>query len=1519
MTHPNIILGSWDNDILKDTDGADIMYGNRGNDHIASNSGNDTLHGGDGYDFLSITAPAQTHIHVVYQQGEQNDMVKFETPLHLDLPHVYLDLQGAVRADSLLFSADSVQARFDERSNDTYGVFVPAAGLFAFEHIRLPDGEILQGAHLAQLITSQNLSAPLKGSEGDDVLHSNYSQHYLAGGKGNDRLFGREERNLLDGGEGDDYLEAEGRYSSHLQGGAGNDVLKGRGAATVFNGGDGNDTFQPESERNFILFGHGSGEDRIPLDYGAYQNVQIQFGADINPSALRMQIKAMDPAQFPDYWQVLEISLIGSNDKISLEYWHERKYNTSLKFANGVIWREAEINAFIQSHQTSQAGGAADDILAAGLADGLLEGGDGHDQLSAAPQGTYLSGGNGNDTLTGSGGDDVFDAGAGNDLIISAQGGHDTLYFGTNSGTDRVSVLDPSQAAKLNVRLLQDSEGHSLQILRQADGSLMLTLQNSSASLTLPALASASEGRHTHLESITFADGRVWDAEKIWHEAARSTVGTAMDDYIQAGTNGYIDGGAGNDTIIGGATDLSMVGGAGDDVLISGAGNGTISMGPGNNVVRYSLKGGQDTIYEGDSASLNVLELGSGIYPENTDMKMPYHSLTLSWGADSSLSFPGFAKNIYAWFDEVRFADGTVWHADDFATALPHGDESSNLFSGSDFHDYFHGMAGDDTLLGMSSDDYLYGGDGNDSLSGGEHNDWLWGGSGNDSLNGGLGNDVLDGGAGVNAFYFNPGDGQDRIASAPSGAKDTLFIGGGVLKSQLTYSYDESSNSMQIQLPGVEDRISVENYLQNDVQRDFTIVLADGQIQPRAIVSKVLTGDALNNLLKGGAGDDKLYGMGGNDTLMGAAGLDSLFGGQGDDVYHIQDLDAVTELANEGSDSVLSSISFTLPVNVENLTLSGTENLQGIGNDGNNLLQGNEGNNLLDGKAGADTMQGGLGDDVYLIDNAQDVVQESANSGMDALQASVNFSLPEHVENLSLLSGALQGTGNAANNLLQGNDGNNLLDGKAGADTMQGGLGDDVYVIDNAQDVVQESANSGMDAVQASLNFSLPEHVENLSLLSGALQGTGNAANNLLQGNDGNNLLDGKAGADTMQGGLGDDVYVIDSTQDVAQENSGAGTDTLLTHAHYTMPQHIENLQMQGSLPLIAYGNTLANNIQGNSANNLLDGGAGADTLQGGGGNDTYLIENRGDQVLENPGQGIDLVYSRLSWNMSNEVEFLILRDATNLTANGNASHNLIQGNSGANQINGALGNDILQGAAGDDTLQDSSGSSCLDGGAGADSLSGGAGADLFFGGAGNDVINSGGGTDVFVFRRGGGQDVLQSSGLDDTLVLGNNIGYSNLALRKSGNDLQLLTGNNEQLSFKDWYLSGGSDLRSINTLQVVVDGSADYQAGGSAINNNKVEQFNFLSLVSAFDAARAANPAISEWALAGSLAAASNGGSDSAIIGGDLSWQAARNGNLSALNYSSAQAVLAESGFGSAAQTIHLTGTAQGNLPLLL
>ncbi len=253
---------------------------------------------------------------------------------------------------------------------------------------------------------------------------------------------------------------------------------------------------------------------------------------------------------------------------------------------------------------------------------------------------------------------------------------------------------------------------------------------------------------------------------------------------------------------------------------------------------------------------------------------------------------------------------------------------------------------------------------------------------------------------------------------------------------------------------------------------------------------------------------------------------------------------------------------------VDSLRVKGTSGADSIrgsafgdsvaGGKGADSLVGGDGNDSLDGGKGADSLVGGAGDDLYVVDSGGDVTVELALGGHDTVRASVNLTLAAGVEDLVLTGKAKTGTGNTADNritgtggdnslsglsgadTLEGGDGADTLDGGTGADSMAGGAGDDSYVVDDAGDAILEAAGPGTDTVRTSLaTYALGTGLENLTLLSGATEGIGNAGNNALTGNGGNNSLSGLGGRDELLGSGGDDVLLGGQGADTLEGGSG--------------------------------------------------------------------------------------------------------------------------------------------------------------------------------------------------------------------------------------------------------------------------------------------------------------------------------------------------------------------------------------------
>jgi Ca2+-binding RTX toxin-like protein len=143
---------------------------------------------------------------------------------------------------------------------------------------------------------------------------------------------------------------------------------------------------------------------------------------------------------------------------------------------------------------------------------------------------------------------------------------------------------------------------------------------------------------------------------------------------------------------------------------------------------------------------------------------------------------------------------------------------------------------------------------------------------------------------------------------------------------------------------------------------------------PNGVENLTLIGiNAINGT--GNSGNNILTGNSANNTLNGSTGVDTLIGGLGNDIYQVDSTtDVITENANEGTDTIQSSVTFSLATfpNIENLTLTGSSVINGTGNTANNSLNGNTANNTLDGGDGNDSLNGGAGNDTLIGGNGND-------------------------------------------------------------------------------------------------------------------------------------------------------------------------------------------------------------------------------------------------------------------------------------------------------------------------------------------------------------------------------------------------------------------------------------------------------------------------------------------------------------------------------------------------------------------
>jgi Ca2+-binding RTX toxin-like protein len=845
-------------------------------------------------------------------------------------------------------------------------------------------------------------------------------------------------------------------------------------------------------------------------------------------------------------------------------------------------------------------------------------GGDGHDILTGNALNNVLLGGRGADVIDGGAGDDTLDSGRGNDVLTGGAGSD--LFVISKDANSQDTIIDLGAGASASVV-------ESIALV--GFGNLSFTTL-SRTQVGADTRLDLGEGQSVVLRNqqagqLTAAQFQFFNSQaalQVWQLAGQNRASgsgaTESDDVMQGSADDdVLSGLAGNDTLMGMAGNDKLLGGAGLDMLDGGAGNDVLVLDGDRGNIGYSTglagmgarTGGSGAdrflVAPNGGGAIAVGLSGSNMIASNlvTDFDFSQDKIDLSqfsWitsfgqlTISKAFSFNGkfitrvsaqsldqsiLAVGLYAVEPTALTAGNFIFFGSPDATPMPVSTLSSSTVAGAPPLASFSATEAMATMQPGAVD----------------------GTASNDTLTGDAGANILNGLGGADAMTGRTGD--DKYIADNAGDLITELPGGGYDSVQSSVSYALSNNVEALTLTGTANLNA--------------------------------TGNSERNRLVGNTGDNR---------LDGGAEADNMLGGAGNDSYVVDtQLDTLFENANAGIDTVESSVSWTLGSNFENLTLTGTANANATGNELANVLTGNAGDNTLDGAQGADTMVGGAGNDTFYLDNAGDQIIEGLDGGIDTVYTNVNLTLANNVENATLFGAATTLTGNALDNTLLGGNladslsggaGDDVIDGGAGADVMAGGTGNDAFFVANVGDIVVETSGQGLDAVISSLNYTLGDNVENLTLTGNvALNGTGNALENYLNGNAGDNILSGAAGDDTLDGGMGNDTlkggqgndfYVIDSGLDVVIELANEGTDTLQSYlTDTTLGANIENLILLGAPNASGTGNSLNNIITGNAGDNILDGGAGADTLSGGNGNDRYRFNLGGgrDTIVETSG-----------------------------------------------------------------------------------------------------------------------------------------------------------------------------------------------------------------------------------------------------------------------------------------------------------
>jgi Ca2+-binding RTX toxin-like protein len=1092
----NTLLGGAGNDVMNGGWGNDVLIGGTGNDQLNGFKGNDTYvyNLGDGMDritsdyFYPPTAGAINGLDtlrlgegidpssIFLQQSSEDLRISFSnnmgdeivvqgyfSPMLSDRP-----LDQIVFTDGTVWNTEAIDNRVRQ-----YGNFWPTAM-----------GDTLVGTPISDFIN---------GMEGNDTISGGAGNDQLEGQSGNDALYGNQGNDFLIGGEGNDVL-AGNAGNDTLAGGAGNDTY-------IYNLGDGADWIFPfDPYQPLPLPGTVNGID------------SLQLGEGIDPATVLLTQMGND----------LRVQFQNSpGDEIVVAGYYAPEITDSaldqIIFADGTVWNSEAIGNRVNQYNYNWPTPMGDTIAGSARME-YLTGLDGNDTISGGAGDDQIMGDAGNDRLFGNTGNDLLDGGTGND----------TYYFNIGDGRDAIIELTPGDNNRVvfgagvsvqNLHVMQAGPDVVIELIGTGD------IVGNGDSLRLTNTVFDPNGPRA-VSQFEFADGLVLNLDQL--------------QTILVGTNDrnfpdFLEGTSGNDTIV--ALD-------GPDRIAGHAGNDTLIGGQGADAYSFNLGDGQDVIIDSDPSSeffnVDSVQFGAGITQEimtpgrmGNDLVVDITSgdrITVrDWYTSpaNQIEFWLFADNsmlnaaqLQAWADNLSpqvarpldaqsanedtpfyfaipfgtFVDPNSTDLLRFSATLADGSPLPSWLSFDAIYGLFTGQPGNNDVGNLSvrvtaTDNYGMSVTNDFALAVLNVNDAPT-----------IANSLLDSAtAEENTFtYVVPATTFADVDQGDTLTYAATLTDGTALPSWLNFNAVTrtfSSNLLDGNAGVLNVRVTATDQSSASVFDDFTITIADS-------IATVINGTSSNNTLNGTAfrdvinglgGTDTLYGYAGNDILDGGAGSDTMYGGAGDDSYVVNSTgDKVIENANEGIDTVSSSVSFTLGNNVENLTLTGSASLSAtgntldnvlIGNSAGNTLTGNAGNDWLDGGAGSDTMRGGTGNDTYVVSSSGDVVTENANEGTDTVRTSISYTLGTNVENLVLTgAGNASGTGNSLNNslignsasnTLTGNAGNDVLQGLGGNDTLRGGTGSDTYLFARGDGVDTISENDSTVGNTDTVSFSV--------------------------------------------------------------------------------------------------------------------------------------------------------------------------------------------------------------------------------------------------------------------------------------------------------------------------------------------------------------------------------------------------------------------------------------------------------------
>ncbi|WP_159076069.1 calcium-binding protein [Microvirgula aerodenitrificans] len=754
--------------------------------------------------------------------------------------------------------------------------------------------------------------------------------------------------------------------------------------------------------------------------------------------------------------------------------------------------------------------------------------------------------------------------------------------------------------------------------------------------------------------------------------------------------NDSLWGGTGDDVLVGYAGDDHLYGEEGNDGLQGRAGNDYLDGGSGND--RLFGQAGNDTLNGGDGADILVGFTASNESQQHLAPGETDNDVLYGQGGNDNL-FGGLGDD------------------------LMDGGADNDILLGDDGNDTLFGGSGNDELQGGDGNDALQGQDGDDNLFGQAGGDRLWGGAGRDILHGGLGNDTLFGGTGRDELQGSTGDdwlsgdeGDDRLFGQVG--NDTLYGGDG-------------------------DDILVGFTGSNEAQQTLN------------------AGETDNDRLYGGAGRDTLVSGVGDDYLDGGADADVMIGGEGHDVYIVNSVnDSIYERVGEGNDTVITSTSYLLDANIEELRLLEGFDIHGTGNAMDNRIIGNRRDNIIDGVTGADTMVGGGGNDTYYVDNAEDMVIEKADEGTDTVQSSISYTLGTDVENLILLdfSKPEEGLVDGKKVLVHGYPKRNELDYMQG-NAVENYLG--TCALTSIANLLTQAGRPTTESEVINLAISRDWAANDPDLPAYKLGGSSVAAQQAILNS-----------------------YQV--RNDVIYGYSEIGAANLIRSGRGVIIG-VNAGRLWGESAHV--GNGAANHaitLTG-AVHDVADG-----SLAG------FYVADSGRGLVSDMTRFLDIDAFRQAANVPDTYAIHSIEPIKfweeNINGTGNGLANTLIGNRGNNVLRGLAGDDMLEGGAGDDTLE---------------------------GGTANDILSGGLGNDTYGFCPGDGHDVLQGAEGTDTLAFGAGIGTQDVTVSRVGNDMVLSL--NAQDSVR-WNTTNGTVVDRVSfadgTLWYATDDAGDFYPG---------------------------------------------------------------------------------------------------------